>query len=49
MAMPPIPASQTVVWKPAGKLALHADVYIPPDIKAGEKRPIGIVPLRRLD
>lgn len=31
-----------MVWRQAEKLALEADVYIPSDIKPGEKRPIGI-------
>ena len=35
------PRVETLVYKQAGKTTLHADVYVPSDIKPGEKRPIG--------
>lgn len=40
--MAQMPEIKTLVWRQAEKLALEADVYIPSDIKPGEKRPIGI-------
>ena len=36
------PDFQTVVYRQAGKTTLHADIYVPSNIKPGEKRPIGI-------
>lgn len=36
------PEAQTVVYKQAEKTTLYADVYVPSNIKPGEKRPIGI-------
>ena len=36
------PEVQTVAYRQAGKTTLSADVYVPSNIKPGEKRPIGI-------
>jgi acyl transferase domain-containing protein/acyl carrier protein/SAM-dependent methyltransferase len=38
------PEIETLVYKQAGKTTLYADVYVPPKIKPGEKRPIGMLP-----
>lgn len=35
------PQVETLVYRQAGKTTLHADVYVPSDIKPGEKRPVG--------
>lgn len=36
------PQVETLVYKQAGKTTLKADVYIPPNIISGKRRPIGI-------
>jgi acyl transferase domain-containing protein/acyl carrier protein/SAM-dependent methyltransferase len=43
------PEIETVVYKQAGRTTLYADVYLPSNIKPGEKRPIGILPHPNLD
>lgn len=35
------PKVETLMYRQAGKTTLHADVYVPSNIKPGEKRPIG--------
>ena len=35
------PKVETLVYRQAGKTTLHADIYVPSNIKHGEKRPIG--------
>ena len=36
------PQVETLVYKQVGKTTLSADVYIPPNIISGKKRPIGM-------